>query len=413
MKKTLFIIIPLLLMGYLILITLIPRSMPQTVDAGSKIIYNQNPEIKNKNQENKSQNLLTGHEKQTLNCKTCHSCEYPTKEDPCLILCPRENMVSVYHSSKEGPEVVVINEMSENYSGVVFSHKMHSEMAEMSSGCTGCHHYNTTGPVLNCRKCHENTRSRENVAIPDLKAAYHRQCMKCHLQWSSDNGCNNQCHQRKGPDSQVRLEQTMKEINLKTHPFRPEPSKKVWETSYEKGKIVTFFHDEHVQLFKLNCSDCHSGDNCIKCHESEKTKQINKTIASEKPEEERHKLCNNCHYKNSCEKCHKDNEMMPFEHGRSTGWNLKGYHSKLECTRCHGNSVPFKKLDNNCTSCHKNFVKGEFDHKLTGLVLSEVHSEAECKDCHSNDNFSKNPVCSSCHDNDKSYPKDLPGKKGK
>jgi len=321
-------------------------------------------------------------------------------------------MISVYHPPKEGPEVVVIDEMSEYYTGVVFSHKMHSEMSEMSTGCIGCHHYNTTGAVLNCRKCHESTRTRENVSLPDLKAAYHRQCMTCHEQWGGENGCNTQCHSRKGPDSQVRLQQLIKEIRGKTHPTRPEPTKMVWETNYDKGKIVTFFHDEHVQLFKLNCSDCHSGDNCVKCHESKTPKDFSQTIEITKSEDQHHLPCSNCHYINSCQKCHKESEMMPFNHGRNTGWNLKGYHSKLDCAKCHGSNTPFRKLDNNCTSCHKDFTKGKFDHKLTGLVLSEVHMESECNDCHADGNFAKTPTCSGCHD-DKSFPADSPGKKGK
>jgi hypothetical protein len=237
--------------------------------------------------------------------------------------------------------------------------------------------------------------------------------MKCHVQWSRDNGCNTQCHSRKTPENQVRLEQTIKEISNKTHPVRPEPTKKVWETNYEKGKLVTFYHDEHIQLFKLSCSDCHSGDNCVKCHESKNSRDLNKTIKLIRTEEESHKACSNCHNRNTCQKCHKESEMSPFNHGKSTGWNLNEHHSKLACAKCHGNKIPFKKLDNNCTSCHKNFIKGEFEHKSTGLVLSDVHLELECKDCHINENFAKNPECSSCHDNDKSYPADIPGKRSR
>jgi hypothetical protein len=408
MKKTLYIVVPLLLMAYLIVITLLPRARPQKFEAGSKILYSQNLEIKNQDQENKSKNIPSDHTLKTLNCKSCHSCEYPTKEDPCLIECPREEMVAAYHPPKEGPEVVVIDEMSENYMGVVFSHKMHAEMSEISNGCTGCHHYNTTGPVLNCRKCHEITRSREDVSVPDLKAAYHRQCMSCHKQWSGENGCNTQCHQPKSPDSQVRMKQLVKEITGKTHPLRPEPMKMIWETNYDKGKIVTFFHDEHVQLFNLKCSDCHSGDNCIKCHEPKAQEQTSGAVKIKKSEEEHHKPCNNCHYKDACNKCHRTSEMMPFEHGRASGWSLKWYHTNLECTRCHGNEIPLKKLDNNCTTCHKNFTRGEFNHKVTGLILSEVHRELDCNNCHVKGDFGKTPVCTECHD-DKSYPRDLPG----
>ncbi len=403
MKKTLIILVPLLLLGYLIVITLIPRSKPQRFEIEDEISFKQA-------EENKSQNIQSDHGNQELNCKSCHACEYPTRDDPCLIECPREDMVSVYHSPKEGPEIVVIDEMSEYYEGVVFSHKMHSEMSEISTGCTNCHHYNTTGPVLNCRKCHESVRTRVDISLPDLKAAYHRQCMTCHKQWSGENGCNTQCHIRKDAGSTSRLEQSIKEITGKSHPVTPEPTKILWETNYSKGKIVTFFHDEHVRLFNLSCSDCHSKDNCMKCHGTEAQKDFTKIIKIKKSLEEHHKPCGNCHYMKSCQKCHKEGEMLPFNHGRSSGWNLKWYHSRLSCAKCHGNDVPFRKLNNDCVSCHKNFTNGKFNHRVTGLVLSEVHRELECNNCHEDGNFAKAPQCSECHD-DRSYPDDLPGNK--
>lgn len=402
MKKVLFIVVPLLLMGYLIVITMIPRTRLQIPAAESKILYTQN-------QENKKSDVPSDHVKQDLNCKSCHICEYPTKGDPCLQECPRENLVSVNHSPDEGPDVVVINEMSENYTGVVFSHKIHAQMSVISTGCTGCHHYNTTGPVLNCRKCHENPRSRENVSVPDLKAAYHRQCMACHKEWSHENGCSTQCHLPKGSDSKF----TNQNENLtKSHPKLPEPKKMVWETNSDEGKIVTFFHDEHVKLFKINCTDCHQQDNCSKCHESKTPKDFNKPVKIKKSFNEHHKPCSNCHAKQSCQKCHQENEMVPFNHGRSTGWILNVYHSKLACSRCHGNDFPFKKLDNNCLSCHKNFAAGKYDHKAAGLILSESHKDLECNNCHIKDVFGKKPECTECHD-DKSFPAQLPGKRGK
>ena len=202
----------------------------------------------------------------------------------------------------------------------------------------------------------------------------------------------------------------MKEITGKSHPVRPQPPKMVWETNYEKGKIVTFYHDEHFQLFNLKCSDCHSGDNCTKCHASKTQEDFSKTIKLKKSEEEHHKPCNNCHYRDACGKCHQENEMKPFNHGRASGWNLKWYHSRLECSKCHGSQIPLKKLKNNCTSCHKNFIPGKFDHKNAGLVLSENHKDFDCDNCHLKSDFSKNPDCTTCHD-DKKFPKDLPGKK--
>jgi hypothetical protein len=362
-------------------------------------------------QKNENRKLPSEHVKQALNCKSCHVCEYPTREDPCLIECPKDSMVSVYHSPNEGPEVVLINEMSDNYMGVVFSHKLHAEMSVISTGCSGCHHYNTTGPVLNCRKCHENNRIRENIAVPDLKAAYHRQCLSCHKQWSHENGCNTQCHLSKGADVEQRKQDAIKSIAGKTHPTFPEPTKMIWETNYNSGKIVTFYHDEHVKLFKLECNACHQKDNCSKCHESKVQKDLSKPVKIKRSFEDHHMPCNDCHANDGCRKCHMEKEMSPFNHVRASGWSLKGYHTQLSCERCHGADLNFTKADRNCTSCHRNFVKGSFDHKTTGLILSEGHAELECKSCHPGDNFVNEPVCTECHETEITYPAQLPGKK--
>ncbi len=405
MKKIFFIIIPVILIGYILIITLLPRTKSENIKSNDKV--SSIPNVINTNKD-----MPLDHVKQALNCKSCHTCEYPTKQDPCLINCPRNDMESIFHSSKEGPDVVVLDQMSENYTGVVFSHKIHSQMAEMSSGCTNCHHYNTTGPILNCRECHDNIRTREDVSIPDLKAAYHRQCTACHLQWSHDNGCNSQCHLRKDANTQPLSKEQINAITNKTHPVRTEPTKLIWETNYASGKIVTFFHDEHNKLFKIDCKTCHSQDNCIKCHDSKIKKDLNNPIQTTKSAEEHHKPCSTCHsVTNNCQKCHSEKETSPFNHGRSVGWTLKSYHSQLTCAGCHGNGTP-KKLDRTCTNCHKNFVPGKFDHKKTGLVLSESHKDIECKECHTNNDFSIAPVCKNCHD-DKSYPAQSPGKKGK
>lgn len=404
MKKVLFILIPLLLLGYLLLITLIPRTNFHKQDVKSEILFTENPE-------NKVKDVPFDHDKKSSDCKSCHDCEYPTKQDPCLKACPREKIDVINRTADEGPDIVTIGEMSDNYSAVVFSHKVHAQMSEISTGCVGCHHYNTTGPILNCRKCHESVRTREDVSIPDLKAAYHRQCTGCHKQWSLENGCNNQCHLTKGSDNKNISDEQIKLISGKTHPKSPEPTKMVFETNSDKGKIVTFFHDEHVKLFKIKCNDCHKQDNCTKCHDKDMKKDFSKPVKIKKSFEEHHKPCSSCHDNNACGKCHKENEMTSFNHGKSTGWVLQSYHSNLECTRCHGTTMPYKKLNNNCSSCHK-FTKDNFDHKYIGFTLSEAHKDMDCETCHLKGNFSSAPVCKECHD-DKSFPKDLPGKKGK
>ena len=51
------------------------------------------------------------HSQLNITCKTCHACEVPTKDDPCLITCPRYSMIKEYPSPEVGPDVIVISEI--------------------------------------------------------------------------------------------------------------------------------------------------------------------------------------------------------------------------------------------------------------------------------------------------------------
>lgn len=353
------------------------------------------------------------HSKLNLNCKTCHSCEYPTKDDPCLIYCPREGIISVHHTPDECPEVIVFDEMSKRYGAVVFSHKLHAQMAEMSDGCQGCHHYNTTGPVLACKKCHEQDRKRENVKRVDLKGAYHRQCMSCHRQWSHTTDCNS-CHLPKNESAKNKIDQKISQIKGKEHPKAHLPNKIVFETNYKKGKLVTFFHEDHIKLFNSPCVTCHRHENCIKCHDWN-NQLTHSLIAKHKTQkvhlsfEDHHRPCLACHKQNNCEVCHSDKELEPWNHDKSTQFALKHYHEKLPCESCHMKKNQFDKLSIDCKNCHRNWKVGNFNHNITGLILDENHKELDCDNCHESMQFTQKPTCKNCHD-DKFFPKNVPGK---
>ena len=356
--------------------------------------------------------ISANHSLMNLTCKTCHSCDVPTKKDPCLIPCPRADMITVNQTPSQAPEVEVLKELSNKYLPVVFSHKIHAEMAEMAGGCKTCHHYNTVGPIQPCINCHETSRKRDDISKPDLEAAYHRQCITCHREWSHSNNCTS-CHALKNASNTSLVSSNVKKISGKTHPKLEEPSKIVYETNYSKGKFVTFFHDEHIKTFGASCVNCHQQDNCTKCHDRDKTNLVQKIsdgmpIKIQKSKAEHHKPCFSCHQNDSCSLCHKDKESGPFNHLEVTGWALNRFHEKLSCEKCHGTSKKFVKLNNDCISCHTNFAPGKFDHKITGLKLDENHSELDCKECHQEKTFAK-PVCTNCHD-DKSFPKNKPGK---
>lgn len=351
------------------------------------------------------------HSKLKVDCSTCHICDVPTKSDPCLIQCPREKITTVYQKPEQTPELITIDQLSDRYGPVYFSHKIHAQMSEMSGGCETCHHHNTSGPILKCSTCHSSIRKRDNVSVPDLKAAYHRQCMDCHREWSHDNGCNT-CHTLKKDLKNGKQDPNIqKKYAGKNHPVVLEPTKLVYETNSDKGKIVTFYHDDHTKKFGLKCTTCHKQESCTKCHDVNRkdNKQPIKVI-TKRTFEEQHKNCISCHKKTeNCSKCHSNKVLEPFDHAKKTGWALNKYHINLSCVKCHGSAQPYKKVDNKCLSCHKSWLDGKFKHSVTGLQLDDIHIELSCDDCHSDNNFAIKPTCSSCHD-DYSYPKQKPGK---
>jgi hypothetical protein len=353
------------------------------------------------------------HSKLNISCQTCHTCEVPTKNDPCLVVCPREKMVTIYQKPEETPELIVIDQLKDRYGPVYFSHRLHAQMSEMSGGCGGCHHFNTTGPILNCNSCHETSRKRNDVSVPDLKGAYHRQCMDCHREWSHSTACNS-CHLPIKEVKGTEKEQIAQRLKGRAHPVVLEPVKILYRTESDKGKLVTFYHDDHTKKFNLDCISCHKQESCSSCHDVNKKSSDSKTKVSDASKsklsfEVQHKNCISCHKDDNCTRCHSDKELMPFDHQRSTGWTLKTYHAKLTCQNCHGSKIPFAKIDKNCISCHKDWDNETFNHAVTGLKLDELHSELGCDDCHADNNYAIKPACDNCHD-DLSYPKDLPGK---
>lgn len=345
-------------------------------------------------------------------CQTCHECSAPTKTNPCLSACPRTNIIPGVHPPKAGPEVLIMGKVSKEYGPVIFSHQLHAGMSQMSGGCYGCHHYNSTSmAILSCRECHPGSRAREDISMPDLKGAYHRQCMGCHRQWSKGTECTS-CHLKRGADQSS--EEALRKAKLKgrSHPEVPLPKRVLYETPHHQGTFVSFFHDDHAQRFNLACADCHRQETCVRCHEKKPqqgAQQANEPAAQTKRSvESRHAPCFTCHASDKCEDCHVSEPKQAFDHGRSAGWPLNRFHSALSCQKCHGQKRRFTKVDTDCKTCHKGWMPGVFKHEITGLKLDEAHGGLDCESCHTGKDFSAPPDCSGCHE-DKTYPRHRPG----
>ena len=349
------------------------------------------------------------HSKLNINCKTCHVCDVPTKDDPCLVACPRQKIATVYQKPEQTPELFVIDQISDRYGPVYFSHRLHAQMSVMSGGCENCHHFNTSGPILECNTCHESSRQREDVGRPDLKGAYHRQCMDCHREWSHETGCNT-CHTLKKNLKDAKQENIQKKYSGKVHPVVLEPTHISYQTNSEKGKLVTFYHDDHTKKFGLTCATCHKQESCTKCHDVNRNSEVKlQTVSTKKTFEEQHKNCISCHKEDNCSSCHSSTKLESFDHAKKTGWALSKHHIILACSKCHGSKLPYKKLDKKCSSCHQGWNKDTFKHSVTGLQLDETHSDLGCEDCHSENNYAEKPSCTNCHEN-YVYPKQKPGK---
>lgn len=352
-------------------------------------------------------NAQSGHSGKNLECTVCHACEKPTRTNPCLVICPRENVITIKDLPEDAPKNILINKIKNNeniYEPVIFSHLAHAEMSAMSGGCEICHHYNSTTGVMGCDDCHEPTRNRIDVKKPDLKGAYHRQCISCHNQWGGSDDCES-CHVETGKTSHpITLDDKIDRI----HPQIKEPTEVVYETTSNVGNLVTFYHDEHNELFGLQCDDCHSDESCIRCHHKTATKFI-----EERKSSNIHYQCSDCHdteNKIDCGLCHMGSKKSRFDHTARTGFDLTRFHSKLKCETCHQVKNDFKRVNKECLECHQ-WSPEKFKHQITGLRLDETHEEFDCEDCHVKKNF-KQPECGNCHD-DFTYPEKIPGVKVK
>ncbi|MCB9357906.1 MAG: hypothetical protein H6506_02215 [Calditrichaeota bacterium] len=333
-------------------------------------------------------------------CSECHVCKTPTADDPCLRACPRPRATP--QEIKVGPDEILINEIESEYEPVRFAHRLHAEMTAMDRGCQDCHHFQEVGGITACKNCHPPTAADDNLEQPSLKGAYHRQCLGCHQDWSHETACEI-CHMKKG---QVGPAYQMP----KTSPGSRfaglvEPEKKVWNSSYGGGTIVTLHHQNHTEKYGISCASCHHAEGCGSCHsKSGETTEIRHS------EEALHGICNACHAEMSCKQCHLKTEAPEFSHDQ-TGWPLKFYHERLTCKRCHGNPNHFTKPTRDCSGCHNDWKVGTFKHAHTGFGLNETHVEISCEECHVGMNFAVPPTCSSCHDEDIAYPAAKPGDK--
>jgi hypothetical protein len=89
---------------------------------------------------------------------------------------------------------IEINIISKLWGPVKFTHDAHTGFAE---SCASCHHHSKEGETPACSECHSAAPKIENnLEVPGLKGAFHRQCMDCHRDIGGPMKCS-ECHEKK------------------------------------------------------------------------------------------------------------------------------------------------------------------------------------------------------------------------
>jgi len=307
------------------------------------------------------------------------------------------------HELGEAPDSMVLDALSNLYQPVYFGHGQHANMAAMDRDCATCHHFSPPGKIPSCEACHAPNGKSDDLTKPNLKGAYHRQCLSCHREWSSSTKCI-ACHMPNENEALSFAGSDPTDNIGKSHPVITEPVTRAYKTPYEKGPIVTFQHKEHVELFGFRCVDCHNQESCGSCHD------IRKEARRTRTQEEIHAICNGCHASAPCNKCHDTKERPGFSHN-NTGWPLSRYHKQLDCWSCHPAGRRISRLGRMCVNCHANWNQETFRHAVTSLVLDDVHAALDCSDCHNDYRYEQEPVCSDCHDDGRTAHTAPPGER--
>ncbi len=103
----------------------------------------------------------------------------------------------------EVPAEVTIEELSHWFAPVDFSHADHIDSIE---ACAACHHDQESDEIGLCSDCHSVQYDPSDPDVPDLKMAYHLNCIGCHQQEDGPLACVD-CHERKALPEGVELKE--------------------------------------------------------------------------------------------------------------------------------------------------------------------------------------------------------------
>mgnify|MGYP002640549750 CR=1 FL=1 len=292
----------------------------------------------------------------------------------------------------------------------------HAHLSGMTN-CLKCHAWGSKDLTPKCLGCH--TLISERI---DTEQGYHgglkeTTCQSCHKDHKQRDF--NMIHWE---PSQSEFDHELtgynlegKHIDLKCedcHQSKLIQSESV--IAYAQSNPKMNILDKTFLGMGTNCSDCHEdvhkqefeNQKCQECHNQQNWQEVTKSFDHDKKTDF---PLRGAHKKIDCEKCHKESlePVGKFQVQRFSGLKFD------QCTNCHEDEHKGS-FGNNCLKCHtentfkiKN-IGGAFNHNTTRYPLIGKHTEVKCNKCHtSEDRFEQTSSYDACFDCHPDYHKDI------
>ncbi|ROQ89823.1 tetrathionate reductase family octaheme c-type cytochrome [Desulfosoma caldarium] len=335
-------------------------------------------------------------------------------------------------------------EAEENHYGYVrFMHKKH---AVVVGDCTVCHHYRPKDPAAKettrCSACHQKAFQAGMPERPGLKAAYHLQCVGCHMERDKGPvGCT-ECHAKNVPDHSTL-------VKLPPHPEPMDVTKECLRCHAKAGEDMlasthwllrgpspyTEGHEKDVSLGKAaktvnnfcialpsnwpRCTSCHAGYgwkdanfdftdrtriDCLVCHDATGTyakiptgagmpyKELDLRKIAQNVGRPTRKNCGDCHFSGGGGDAVKHGDMNSILYYPSRNCDVHMGGMDFQCVDCHktrnhkisgrSTSVPVVEGSHSCETCHTAQPHGDASNVLNHHLNRHTEHVA-CVTCHS------------------------------
>ena len=352
----------------------------------------------------------------------------------------------------------LVNTFEDLYGRVRFMHTKHA--ASLDGNCALCHHVspkgaNAGGPnegdrlseTVACRTCHQEAFDPEHPERIGLKAAYHQQCMGCHVEMNKGPEDCVGCHAKNVPDHKdlVKLpaEPTALEVTaecLRCHEKAGEDMIKsahwLWKgpspyTVDRQKKIMSGKATDTINNFCValpsnwpRCTSCHAGYgwkdetfdftdmgrvDCLVCHDTTDSyvkappkagmpaPEVDLKFVAERVGKTSRNTCGNCHFQGGGGDAVKHADMSEVLRypDRNCDVHMGGYN--FACADCHeavnhkikgrSTSLPVAEGSRSCEDCHSD--KPHYGNSMLDHHLNKHTDTVACNTCHS-------PVFSKC-----------------